>query len=580
MTTIDIAVGETGRDGEHKVVAVSDGRVHLDRFDPAIAWKRTKFAEAAVVVLGLDADAVSEIEARIATEVVKADLAAVQKSKPDTVAAAPPDAWRPFPTDSLPARLAEFTRTAARSIGCDESFIALPVLAVCGAAIGTTRRVLLKPGWAEPLCIWAAIVGESGSQKTPAFSAAIRPLKRRQAELMKAAAAVREAFDADVAEYEKALAVWKRERGDSPAPSKPVPFPIGRVLVGDATVESLGPILNQNPRGVLLARDELAGWLDFDRYSKNGKGGSDVSHWLSWFNAQPTVIDRRSNPDPLFVPEAVVGIVGGIQPRVLDRAIGGDHRENGLLARLLLAYPPRQPKKWSEHGLPPEEEDRYERLVMRLYDLQHAVDDNGDPEPMLLTLDAEAKRLLVEFVNAHGREAADLTGDESAAYAKLEAYAARLAGVLHLVRWADGDVLKANRIDGVTMAAAVRLVEWFKREVRRVYRVLRESDDARDQRRIAEWIALKGGSATVREVQRGFNRLKTAADAEAVLQALVAAGVGAWESVGPGERGGRPTRRFSLTDAVTDDTTPLGTACDAVLSPEASGWDDDGWEAA
>lgn len=402
MTTIEIVLGKANRKGERKVVATFGGRVHLDRFDPAIAWKRTQFADAAVEALGLDAKTRDYIAAKVAVEAVKADLSALGRAKPEAAPTAAPVAWRPFPTDALPPRLAEFVQSAARSIGCDESFVALPALAVCAAAVGATRRVLLKQGWSEPLCIWAAIVGESGSQKTPAFAAAIGPLKLWQADLMLSVQAARNAFDADLAEYEKALAVWKQKRDDSPAPQKPVPPPIVRVLVGDATVESLGPILQQNPRGVLLARDELTGWLDFDRYSKSGKGGGDVSHWLSWFNAQSIVIDRKSNPEPIVVPEAVVGIVGGIQPRVLDRAIGGDHRENGLLARLLLAFPPRQPKRWNEHGLRRETEFRYECLVVRLLDLQHTIDNNDDPQPVLLTLDAEAKRQFVEFVNGHG----------------------------------------------------------------------------------------------------------------------------------------------------------------------------------
>jgi hypothetical protein len=195
----------------------------------------------------------------------------------------------------------------------------------------------------------------------------------------------------------------------------------------------------------------------------------------------------------------------------------------------------------------------------------------------MLTLDRDAKRLWVEFVNRHGREAAELSGDEAAAFAKFEAYGARLAGVLHLLRWADDDALDADVITADTMAAALRLVEWFKYETLRVYRVLRESDEERDQRRLVEWITNHGGSATAREVQRGNKRFEKADDAEAALNSLAAAGLGEWTDEPPGEEGGRPTRRFTLTATGDSDTTPPAPAFAEVMSPEGSDIDADEW---
>ncbi len=51
------------------------------------------------------------------------------------------------------------------------------------------------------------------------------------------------------------------------APERP------RVCVSDATVEKLASLAAALPRGLLLQRDEIAGWLGaFDKY---GGGGSD-----------------------------------------------------------------------------------------------------------------------------------------------------------------------------------------------------------------------------------------------------------------------------------------------------------------
>lgn len=67
-----------------------------------------------------------------------------------------------------------------------------------------------------------------------------------------------------------------------------------------ATVEAIAPILLHNPRGLLMYRDELAGWIgDMDRYSKS-KGGDvtprDVTRNL---RAYPTTDDAKQALDRL-----------------------------------------------------------------------------------------------------------------------------------------------------------------------------------------------------------------------------------------------------------------------------------------
>ena len=71
--------------------------------------------------------------------------------------------FRPFPTHVLPAALRGFVSGTAKAMGCDESYIALPLLSVLATAIGNSRRVQLKRGWTEPAILWSAIVGESGT---------------------------------------------------------------------------------------------------------------------------------------------------------------------------------------------------------------------------------------------------------------------------------------------------------------------------------------------------------------------------------------------------------------------------------
>ena len=60
----------------------------------------------------------------------------------------------------------------------------------------------------------------------------------------------------------------------------------------DITVEAIAKRLAAAPKGLLLATDELAGWLgSFDRYT-NGKG--DVEHWLTMHGARDLMVDRKT----------------------------------------------------------------------------------------------------------------------------------------------------------------------------------------------------------------------------------------------------------------------------------------------
>jgi len=457
-------------------------------------------------------------------------------------------AYRPFPVDALPAPIRGFVDAGARAIGCDPSYLALPLLTAIAAAIGNTRRLELKRGWSVPPILWGAIVGESGTAKTPAFRLVMRPVRERQRKALERHAEEMKQYEANLARWEKDMTAWKRDK-DAPSdpPEKPDPPRAERFIVSDTTVEALAPILLANPRGLLLARDELAGWIgSFDRYAGKGKAGADSANWLSMFNAESIIVDRKSGiPRTIHVPQAAVCVSGGIQPAILQRALGLEHRESGLAARLLLACPPRRAKRWTEADIDPSAEAELARLFDRLYELQPTTDDDGEPRPVLVRLSGEAKAAWIAYYNAHAAEQADLTGDMASAWSKLEEYAARLALVVHYVRWAAGDVANETRLDAASMNAGIVLAKWFKHEARRVYAMLDESDAERDQRRLVEWIGNKGGTVTARDVQRGLRRLRGPGAAEAALESLVKAGLGCWEH-SPSEQRGQPTQYFRL----------------------------------
>ena len=462
----------------------------------------------------------------------------------------PSDRFQPFPVDALPEPLRGFVTAGATAIGCDPSFIALPLLTVCGAAIGNTARLKLKEGWLAPPLIWTMIVGESGSAKTPAFQLVMQPVQSRQHAALKRYAAAEKENQAQMALYKKSLGQWEKQAqtSDEP-PEKPNEPRAERFYIEDTTIEAVAPLLAGNPRGLLLARDELSGWLGaFDKYS-SGKGGSDAAHWLSMYNAGTVTVDRKNGtPKTISVPHAAIGITGGIQPGVLNRTLGQQHRESGMAARFLLSFPPPTVRRWTDAEIDPQRVARYAEILDVLYLRPIVTDAEGQQCPGVVELSLEARALFQSFYNQNGIEQADLAGDLSAAWTKLSEYPARLALVIHCVRRAANDPTLAPQemIDAETMSAAVRLVEWFKQEARRGYDMLAETEAERHQRRLKEWIERKAAPVTVREVHQGCRWLRPTEKAEQALQALVASGVGSWVKSLPGQSG-QPTRRFHLS---------------------------------
>jgi len=473
------------------------------------------------------------------------------------------DDWefQPFPVDALPEPVRTFVVDGAQAIGCDPSYLGLPLLTALASAIGNTRRLELKRGWRVPPILWTAIVGESGTSKTPALQAALRPVYERQRKALKW-------YKESLERYQIDLARW--ERNGALEEEKPKEPHAERLVVNDTTVEALALILAKNPRGVLLARDELGGWIgSFDRYVGKGKTSADEACWLSMFHAGSITIDRKTGLQrTIHAPQAAVSVVGGIQPGILRRALGREHRESGLAARLLLSYPPRQPKRWTETEIDAHIEAELLRIFDRLYELKPADIDGCEFVPVIVRLDDNAKSVWTEYYDSHAAEQAELTGDLAAAWSKLEEYAARFALVIHFVRWAAGDVLDETRLDEESMRAGIALVNWCKREARRVYAVLDESDVERDQHRLIEWIKRKGGTVTVREVQMGCRWLRGPGAAEAALEELVKAGRGTWRDVPTTAKGGRPARVFVLCQHVNMSTKPPRGQASCQRNPE------------
>jgi hypothetical protein len=283
-----------------------------------------------------------------------------------------------------------------------------------------------------------------------------------------------------------------------------------------------------------------------------------VAHWLEMHRAGALLVDRKSgDKTTIHVARAAVGIVGGIQPETLRRCLTTEFYDNGLAARLLLAMPPARVKHWTEADIEGATLQAVGDLFNELLSFQPSADIDGEAEPADVPLMDGAKAVWVKYYNEHAEEQAALAGELSAAWSKLEGYAARLALVVHCIRQAGRDGVDPWHVDQQSMTAGVALAEWFGHEAKRVYSMLAESQEDRQASKLVSWIRQRGEEVTVRDLTHGLRRYRgNAQQAEADLELLAEAQLGRWQTPKQNPKGGRQTRIFHLFNTVTESGEP------------------------
>ena len=91
-----------------------------------------------------------------------------------------------------------------------------------------------------------------------------------------------------------------------------------------------------NPRGLLLFRDELAGWVG--ALEKYGGTGSDRAFYIEGVRGAPLRGRSGQGCRPDHHPGAAVTIAGGINPDKLNTMILCSE-DDGLAARFLYGWP-------------------------------------------------------------------------------------------------------------------------------------------------------------------------------------------------------------------------------------------------
>jgi hypothetical protein len=406
--------------------------------------------------------------------------------------APPPDDWGPirleelppvdpFPIDVLPGPAARLAREGAKAIGCPPDFFGLPVLAMAGGVIGRSVHLRMKQGYFVSSTTYAISIGPPSDGKTPGLKAV--------------AAAVRDIDDKLAAKHKAALELWKQETAALPKGTKPDPAPKPRRIdIDDATMEVLPLILEDNPRGLIMIRDELTAFVQGMNQFKGGKG-SDRANAIKIWSGDKIVKDRvnHENNTPIRCPHPALTVDGGLTPDMLGEMADPKGRADGFIDRWLVVYPnPLPVSDWSNQGVPEDVAKEWAALITRLW--ERPLDVVGGKEvPHVMFFTHEALARWEEQYNAHAAEmnAEDFDPSLRGPWGKFREEAGRLTLILTLMHHAADPALDPKAVPQVAEARveeAWRLIDYFKSHARRVHVAISRGHGGRVVQAIVKWI--------------------------------------------------------------------------------------------
>ena len=378
-----------------------------------------------------------------------------------------------LPAEMVPERLRSWLVDIAEFNCIPLEYVAAPALAGLSGLIG--RSMVIKPerlmDWTVTPNLWGAIVGRPGMMKSLAVGEALSPLTRLEARAAEANEEAQRAADieAELLQAERAQLKSKKGAGltrealqDLKQREQDNTVTARRYVLQNVTVEKLGELLRDNPRGLTVVRDELASWLHDNAREERAEA---LGFFLAAWNGDESYTFDRIGRGTIRIPQVCVSVVGGIQPGPLGAFIAnsqaGSKGDHGLLQRFQLFVYPDSLGKWERPTRP---RDHNAKNVA--FDVYEALDGLYNPEADMqpvLTFDTEAQQIwndwrdeLEDRLRGHEFESAPAFESHLSKYRSL---VPSLAAVFHLVQVATPG-LRADALGDVTAGALELALNW------------------------------------------------------------------------------------------------------------------------
>lgn len=357
-----------------------------------------------------------------------------------------------FPIETLPDTVQEIIHALHENLKWPKDYIASAMLYAVSVAAGSRFRVRIKFGWTEGTGMYIIFVGNPGMAKTHSLKWPIRPIVSRDRQYYKE-------YLLKMAEFERVDKMSQKERNEENITENPEKPSLRKKIVDDVTTEGLIKVLSENPDGLGLVADEATSWFkNFNRYNK----GSDDSFWLSLWS-QTDIVKDRAGSASVRVTKPFLSLIGGIQPKLLTDMQEAKMDDNGMLDRILFAWPENQDMQLiPDEDIPMEEYKRiWDQAIWQIMDYDHPLSAGFDYHEYTLTPDARTKYFEWDFENVNEANKSDQEW-EKGMRAKMRSYVLRLSLVIELMKMGlDPQSHIPGAISFDSLDSATRICDYF-----------------------------------------------------------------------------------------------------------------------
>ena len=358
-----------------------------------------------------------------------------------------------FPLEIFPKAIRDIIEALEEYENYNVDFTSASFLTVFAAAMGNAWSVRFMTGWVSRPIIYMVLVGSPSCGKTPPLQQAVAPLLKLDGEYDMIYCKEMETYR----RWER-MSAKQREKHSLPEEMK-MPQRKCHVVV-DSTVEALIGALRDNPRGVLIYKDEIDSLLsNFNRYNS-----SDEGYFLSLFSGTPFKYSRKSNNEHIFLANPYCSIIGTTQPGRLGEQFGGKRMMNGFSSRFLKVYPEidKMPS-WNDTAMPDGVLEEWERIIRKVVTVTPSTDQEGKATSIELLFSQEAKLRVIQWKDEVNNKAYAETDSDAvrALCGKLETYLVRFCLVIQIMHCICGES-GMDKIEPGTAELAIRLTEYFR----------------------------------------------------------------------------------------------------------------------
>lgn len=457
-----------------------------------------------------------------------------------------------FPVECLPPELGKYVQAVAENIQVSVDMAAVSALAVCAICVQRKFIINPKPGWVEPLNLYAVIVAKPSERKSPVMKSMTRYIyeytkaeNKRRAPEIEAYQTQQKILNSAIDAMEKAKTKNEEARLESILEKKRElrelePVRPLRLLADNVTPEALTSLIADN--GGKMAIVSAEGGI-FETLSGLYSNKVNIDAVLQAYSGEYIQVDRKGRPSE-SIDHPALTILLFIQLLVLNSIMDNDiFRGRGMLARFLYSIPQSMVghRKYDTPAIDPLIERGYENLLYSLLSIPE------QENAAVICLSDEAAALSEEFFNDLEIRLADELEDLGDWAGKYHGQVMRIAGIIHCC--IHGEDAAAELVSGGTMQNAITIGQYFLEHAKAAFRLMGvgESQDVKDAKYILKRIDSTGQTEISKrdlyQLCKDKKRFEQAENMEPILNLLIDHGYIRIEKV---KTGGRPTEKVIL----------------------------------